>query len=31
MDIRERTRQLAAEFAEKGDVTGWFDALYAEA
>lgn len=31
MDIRERTRQLQAEFAEKGDVTGWFDALYAEA
>ncbi|HRH42224.1 MAG TPA: class I SAM-dependent methyltransferase [Pyrinomonadaceae bacterium] len=31
MDVRERTKQLAAEFAEKGDVTGWFDALYAEA
>jgi SAM-dependent methyltransferase len=31
MDIRERTKQLQAEFAEKGDVTGWFEALYAEA
>lgn len=31
MDIRERTKQLQAEFAKKGDVTGWFDALYAEA
>ena len=31
MDVRERTKQLQAEFAEKGDVTGWFDALYAEA
>ncbi|MEK7723612.1 MAG: class I SAM-dependent methyltransferase [Acidobacteriota bacterium] len=31
MDIRERTKQLAAEFAEKGDATGWFDALYQEA
>ncbi len=29
--VRERTKQLAAAFAEKGDVTGWFDALYAEA
>ena len=29
--IRERTRQIQAEFAKKGDVTGWFDALYAEA
>lgn len=29
--VRERTKQLQAEFAEKGDVTGWFDALYAEA
>ena len=28
---RERARQLAAQFAEKGDVTGWFDALYREA
>lgn len=31
MDVRERTKQLQAEFAAKGDVTGWFDALYAEA
>ncbi len=31
MDSRERTKQLQAEFAEKGDVTGWFEALYAEA
>jgi SAM-dependent methyltransferase len=30
-DIRERTRQLQAEFAKKGDLTGWFEALYAEA
>lgn len=30
-DIRERTRQLQAEFAEKGDLTGWFEALYQEA
>lgn len=28
---RERARQLAAQFAEQGDVTGWFDALYKEA
>jgi SAM-dependent methyltransferase len=28
---RERARQLAAQFAEKGDATGWFDALYREA
>jgi len=28
---RERTKQIQAEFAEKGDVTGWFDALYKEA
>lgn len=30
-EIRERTKQLQAEFAEKGDVTGWFEALYKEA
>jgi SAM-dependent methyltransferase len=30
MDIRERTKQLQAEFAEKGDLTGWFEALYKE-
>jgi SAM-dependent methyltransferase len=28
---RIRARELAAEFAEKGDTTGWFEALYAEA
>lgn len=28
---RERARQLAAQFTEKGDATGWFDALYREA
>lgn len=28
---RERARQLAAEFAEQGSATGWFDALYKEA
>jgi len=27
---RARTREIAAEFAEKGDATGWFDALYRE-
>jgi SAM-dependent methyltransferase len=27
---RERTRQLAAEFNERGDPMGWFDALYKE-
>ena len=31
MDVRERTKQIQAEFAKKGDATGWFDALYAEA
>lgn len=28
---RERTREIAAEFRENGDVLGWFDALYKEA
>jgi SAM-dependent methyltransferase len=28
---REHTKELAAEFLEKGDATGWFDALYREA
>ena len=28
---RERARQLAAQFAEEGDATGWFEALYKEA
>lgn len=31
MDVRERTKQIQAEFAEKGDATGWFEALYREA
>ncbi len=31
MDSRERTKQIQAEFAEKGDSLGWFDALYNEA
>lgn len=30
-EARERTKQLQAEFAAKGDITGWFDALYREA
>ena len=30
-DVREHTRELAAAFLEKGDATGWFDALYKEA
>jgi SAM-dependent methyltransferase len=30
-DIRERARKLQTEFAEKGDLTGWFEALYTEA
>lgn len=29
-DKRARARELAAEFAEKGNTTGWFEALYAE-
>ncbi len=29
--IRENTKKLAAKFIEKGDPTGWFDELYAEA
>ena len=29
-DKRARTRQLAAEFIERGDPLGWFDALYKE-
>ena len=28
---RARARELAAEFAERGDVVGWFDAFYKEA
>ena len=30
-EVRERTKELAKSFAEKGDATGWFDALYKEA
>ena len=30
-DPRERTKQIQAEFAAKGDATGWFEALYKEA
>lgn len=30
-DARERTKELAAEYLEKGDATGWFEALYREA
>ena len=29
--VREHTKKLAAEYIERGDATGWFDALYAEA
>ena len=28
---RERTKEIQAKFAEKGDALGWFDALYKEA
>mgnify|MGYP001329853014 CR=1 FL=1 len=30
-DAREYTKRLAGSFLEKGDATGWFDALYREA
>ena len=30
-DVRENAKKIAAEFIEKGDATGWFDALYSEA
>ncbi len=30
-DARERTKEIQAKFAEKGDALGWFDALYKEA
>lgn len=30
-DARERTKEIQAEYAEKGDALGWFDALYKEA
>ena len=29
--LRERVREIQAEYAERGDVTGWFEALYKEA
>ena len=29
-DPRERTREIAAEFIERGDPVGWFEALYRE-
>lgn len=31
MKDRARARELASEFAQKGDVTGWFESLYREA
>jgi SAM-dependent methyltransferase len=31
MTDRKRARELAAEYLEKGDPTGWFEALYREA
>ncbi len=31
LDPRERTKQLQTDFALRGDVLGWFDALYSEA
>jgi SAM-dependent methyltransferase len=31
MDPRERTKEIAESFLEKGDAVGWFDALYKEA
>lgn len=30
-DARERTKEIQAEYAEKGDALGWFEALYKEA
>src|ERR1051325_2616718 len=30
-EVREHVRELAAEYAERGDNLGWFDALYREA
>lgn len=29
-DARERTKQIQAEYAKRGDALGWFDALYKE-
>ena len=31
IEIREHVKRMQQEFAEKGDVFGWFDALYREA
>ena len=30
-DARERTKQIQAEYAERSDAVGWFEALYKEA
>lgn len=30
-DARKRTKEIQAQFAEKGDALGWFEALYEEA
>ncbi len=30
-DVRENAKKIAADYLEKGDATGWFDALYSEA
>ena len=30
-DARERVREIAADYAERGDSIGWFEALYKEA
>lgn len=30
-EARERTKQIQAEYATRGDATGWFEALYKEA
>jgi SAM-dependent methyltransferase len=31
LDPRTRTREIQAQFAERGDALGWFEALYSEA
>jgi SAM-dependent methyltransferase len=31
IQIRENAKKIASEYAERGDSTGWFDALYKEA
>ena len=31
IQIRENAKKIAADYAERGDSTGWFDALYKEA